>query len=190
MDRAAALDHLRLAEEHVAQGLRHIAAPLGTLSSCPLSNLGVDNEAHMNGDAPLSWLMFFTLAAGVIVVAGFFLQFLRSRHNRAVAASALGGEHHSRRGEPDGAGVELVGLFVVAVVAMALLAFGYHSHSGSTVREVSGPNNELANGHNDPNSPKTYQPQNPAPDDRSAPTGSSTGAGPNSGGHPEASPKQ
>ena len=46
----------------------------------------------MNGDASLSWLMFFTLAAGVIVAAGFFLQFLSSRHNRTIAASALGGE--------------------------------------------------------------------------------------------------
>jgi hypothetical protein len=74
----------------------------------------------MNGDAPISWLMFFTLAAGLVVAAGFFLQFLRSRRNRAIATSSLGGEHHSLRGEPDGAGVELVGLLVVALVAMGL----------------------------------------------------------------------
>ena len=87
----------------------------------------------MNGDAPLSWLMFFTLTAGVVVAAGFFLQFLRSRHNRDTAATALGGEH-PRGVEPDGAGVELIGLFAGAILAMALLAFGYHSHSGSPVR--------------------------------------------------------
>jgi hypothetical protein len=46
----------------------------------------------MNGDVPISWLMFFTLAAGLIVAAGFFLYFLRSRHNRAIAATALVGE--------------------------------------------------------------------------------------------------
>jgi hypothetical protein len=144
----------------------------------------------MNGDAPLSWLMFFTLAAGVIVAAGLFLQFLRSRHNRAIAASTLGGEHHSRGVEPDGAGVELVGLIAVAVVAMALLAFGYHSQTGSAISEASGPNNQLATDRNNPNTPKPYQPQNPAPDTRSAPTGSSAGSGADSGGHPEAAPKQ
>jgi hypothetical protein len=144
----------------------------------------------MNGDAPLSWLMFFTLAAGVIVAAGIFLQFLRSRHNRAIAASTLGGDHQSRGVAPDGAGAELIGLLAVAVVAMVLLAFGYHSHAGSTVAEDLGPNNQLANDHNNPNSPKPYKPQNPAPDTRVAPTGSSTGNGADSGGHPEAAPKQ
>jgi hypothetical protein len=144
----------------------------------------------MNGDAPLSWLMFFTLAAGVIVAAGLFLQFLRSRHNRAIAASALGGEHQSRGVEPDGAGLELFGFLVVAVVAMALLAFGYRSHAGSSVSEAAGPNNQLATDRNDPNTPKPYQPQNPAPDTRAAPTGSSTGSGADSGGHPEAAPNK
>ena len=31
----------------------------------------------MSGDAPVSWLMFFTLAAGLVVAAGFFLNFLQ-----------------------------------------------------------------------------------------------------------------
>jgi hypothetical protein len=145
----------------------------------------------MNGDAPISWLMFFTLAAGVIVAAGLFLQFLRSRRNRAIAATTLGGDHHSRGIEPDGAGAELIGLFAVALIAMALLAFGYRSHAGSTVAEsLSGPNNQFATDRNNPATPKPYQPQNPAPDTRSAPTGSSTGTGADSGGHPEASPKE
>jgi hypothetical protein len=30
--------------------------------------------------------MFFTLGAGILVAAGFFLSFLRSRHNREIAA--------------------------------------------------------------------------------------------------------
>jgi hypothetical protein len=134
--------------------------------------------------------MFFTLAAGLIVAVGFFLFFLRSRHNRAIAASTLGGEHHSRGVEPDGAGAELGGLLVVAIVAMALLALGYHSHAGSTVSETSSPNNQLATDRNNPNTPKPYQPQNSAPDTRSAPTGSSAGSGADSGGHPEAAPKE
>jgi hypothetical protein len=98
---------------------------------------------------------------------------------------------HARAAErSDGVGVELGGLLVVAIVAMGLLALGYHSHAGSTVSESSGPNNQLATDRNNPNTPKPYQPQNPAPDTRSAPTGSSTGAGADSGGHPEASPKE
>jgi hypothetical protein len=145
----------------------------------------------MNGDAPISWLMFFTLVAAVIVAASFFLHFLRSRHNRAIASSALGGERRSRGVEPDGAGAELGGLLAVALIAMALLAFGYHSHAGSKVAEsISSPNNELATDRTNPDSPKPYQPQNPSPDTRTAPTGSSTGSGSNSGGHPEAAPKQ
>ena len=144
----------------------------------------------MNGDAPISWLMFFTLAAAVIVAAGFFLQFLRSRHNRAVASAALGGDQPSRGSAPDGAGPELAALLVVALLAMALLTFGYRSHGGSEVAgATSGPNNQLATDRANPNSPKPYQPQNPRPDTRSAPTSSPTGAGPESGGHPEAAPK-
>jgi hypothetical protein len=145
----------------------------------------------MNGDAPISWLMFFTLAAGVIVGAGLFLSFLRSRHNRAIAATALGGQEPSRGIEPDGAAVELLGLVVVAFVAMALLAFGYHSHAGSALIESkTGANNQLATERTNPASPKPYQPENPAPDTRSAPTGSETGKGPESGGHPEANPQK
>jgi hypothetical protein len=135
--------------------------------------------------------MFFTLAAGLVVAASFFLHFLRSRRNRAIAATALGGNQRSRGVEPDGAGAELGGLLAVALIAMALLGFGYHSHAGSAVAEsTSGPNNQLATERTNPNSPKPYQPQNPAADTRSATTGSSTGAGADSGGHPEAAPKQ
>src|ERR1700761_2979237 len=98
----------------------------------------------MSGDAPISWLMFVTLAAGVTVAAGFFISFLRSRHNREIAAVALEGNGKSRGVEPSGALPELVGLLVVAIVAMALLGFGYRSHSGAQVAEQPGRNNQLS----------------------------------------------
>ena len=144
----------------------------------------------MDGEAPITWLMFFTLTAGLAVAVGFFLYFLKSRRNRSIAASALGGDRRSRGLEPDGAGVELGGLLAIALFAMALLAFGYRSHPGSSVgTAMSGPN-QLATERTDPASPKPYQPENPAADTRSAPTGSSTGTGADSGGRPEALPKQ
>jgi len=143
----------------------------------------------MNGDAPISWLMFFTLGAGILVAAGLFLSFLRSRHNREIAAYTLEGDGRSRGIEPSGAAPELLGLCAVALVAMTLLTFGYNSRQGVvTVGTGTGANNTLAP-HNDPDAPKKYQPQNPAPDTRAAPTSSSTGAGPDSGGHPEQAPQ-
>lgn len=139
----------------------------------------------MSGDAPLSWLMFFTLAAGIVVGAGIFLVFLRSRHNREIAAYSLEGDGRTRGVEASGAGAELLGLLVAALVAMALLTFGYRSHSGTSVSEGTQANNQLATERTDPNKPKPYQPQNPSPDTRTAPTGSSSGSGPDSGGHAE-----
>lgn len=108
--------------------------------------------------------MFFTLGAAVIVAAGLFLQFLRSRHSRAVASTALGGDQQSRGGTPDGAGAELAGLLGVALIAMALLTFGYRSHDGSTVTPAtSGPNNQLATDRANPSTPKPYQPRRERP---------------------------
>src|ERR1700761_3644867 len=119
----------------------------------------------MSGDAPLNWLMFFTLAAGVIVAGGLFLAFLRSRRNRDIAAYALGGDGRTRGVEPSGAGAELGGLLAAALIVMGLLTFGYRSHSGSaTPAASSAPNNQLATDRTDPNAPKPYQPRNPAPD--------------------------
>ncbi len=69
----------------------------------------------MTGDAPLSWLMFFTLAAGIVVGAALFLSFLRSRHNRGIAAYALEGDGKSRGIEPSEAAAELGGLLAIAV---------------------------------------------------------------------------
>jgi hypothetical protein len=145
----------------------------------------------MRGDAPLNWLMLFTLAAGLLVAGGLFISFLRSRHNREIAANALEGDGRTRGVEPSGAGAELGGLLAVGLIAMTLLVFGYRSHSGTTVAEAPGaPNNQLATERSDPNMPKPYQPQNPAPDTRAAPTASTTGQGADSGGRPEQAPKQ
>jgi len=126
----------------------------------------------MTGDAPISWLMFFTLAAGIFVAAGLFLSFLRSRHNREIAALALEGDGRSRHGEPSGAGIELVGLFVLAMVAMGLLVTGYHTAPGRDLGSyTASANNNLATERANPETPKPYQPANPAPDTRAAPTG-------------------
>ena len=143
----------------------------------------------MSGDAPISWLMFFTLAAGVVIAAGVFLSFLRSRHNREVAAYTLEGDGKSRGVAPSGALPELAGIFGVALLAMGLLSVGYNTRQGTvTVGTSTGTNNTLAP-RLDPEAPKKYQPENPAPDTRAAPTSSSTGTGPDSGGHPEATTK-
>jgi hypothetical protein len=146
----------------------------------------------MNGDAPISWLMFFTLGAGIAVGGGLFIAFLRSRHNREIAAHALEGDGRSLRAEPSGAGIELVSLLAMALIAMALLTSGYafRKDQKPTPAKASSSNNELAGPRVDPNTPKPFQPQNPAPDPRIAPTGSTTGAGPDSGGRPEQQPDQ
>jgi NADH:ubiquinone oxidoreductase subunit K len=146
----------------------------------------------MKGDAAISWLMFFTLSAGVVVGAALLLSFLRSRHNREIAAYALEGDGRSQRGEPSGAAVELLALAAAAAIAMALLTVGYTSRGDMKVTPVnsSAANNELARPRTDPNTPKPYQPENPAPDSRAAVTGSSTGAGPDNGGRPEQEPSK
>ena len=145
----------------------------------------------MAGDAPISWLMFFTLVATLAVGAGYFIYFLRSRHNREIAALALEGDGRSRGGGPSGAGAELFGLFAIALVAMGLLTAGYSARRDTkpTPQSPAAANNLLATPRADPNKPKPYQPQNPDPDIRAAPTGSSTGIGADSGGRPEY-PKQ
>ncbi|WP_315777887.1 MULTISPECIES: hypothetical protein [unclassified Bradyrhizobium] len=50
----------------------------------------------VQGDQPISWLMFFTLAAAIIIAASAFLAFLRSRHNREIASVALEGDGRAR----------------------------------------------------------------------------------------------
>jgi hypothetical protein len=156
-------------------------------------------EDNMQGDNPISWLMFFTLAATVFVIAGAFLYFLRSQRNRDIAADALGGDNSRVGTTPNGAGPELIGFAVIAVAVMALLATGYASKSrvqtvqlttpvaeGTTVGQASGQRSGATTGTSPQgnaqpagtaDAPKVYQPANPAPDTRSAPTSSDTGVG-------------
>jgi hypothetical protein len=133
--------------------------------------------------------MFFTLVAGLAVGAGYFIYFLRSRHNREIAATALQGDGRSRGVAPSGAGA---GLLAIALIAMALLAAGYTTRRDTkpTPPGSAATNNSLNTSRANPNATKPYQPNNPDPDIRAAPTGSSTGAGPDSGGRPEQQPKQ
>src|SRR6187551_664400 len=86
-------------------------------------------EDQMQGDNPVSWLMFFTLASGVFIIAGSFIYFLRSRTNREIAAYALEGDGRGKGLAPSGAGPELLGLAVIVLAVMGLLATGYSKKS-------------------------------------------------------------
>lgn len=142
----------------------------------------------MNGDQPISWLMFFTFAAGIVIVGFAFLNFIRSRSNRAVAADTLEGNGTGRGAAPDGALPELIGVTVFALLAMGLLATGVSSHnSGMQTAQVTQPaagttgttggTTGMAQPKNIQNEPKQYQPANPGTDPRVAPTGSDAGVG-------------
>jgi hypothetical protein len=142
-------------------------------------------EAEMQGDNPISWLMFFTLAATVFIIAGAFIYFLRSRTNREIAAEALEGDGSRTGATPNGAGAELIGFAVLAVAVMGLLATGYNGKSRTETAQmttrVGGPTTGMAQPAGSADQPKLYQPANPAPDTRSAPTSSDTGVGPENG---------
>lgn len=138
----------------------------------------------MQGDNPVSWLMFFTLAATTFIIAGSFIYFLRSRTNREIAAEALEGNNSRIGATPNGAGPELIGLAVIALAVMGLLVSGYASKSrvetaASTtpVGQTTGMSQGMAQPAGSSSEPKIYQPANPAPDTRSPPTSSDTGIG-------------
>jgi hypothetical protein len=139
----------------------------------------------MQGDNPISWLMFFTLFAVVFIIAGAFIYFLRSRTNREIAAHALEGDGRGRGMAPSGAGPELFGLAAIALAVMALLATGYSRKSSFETAQATTPVGGAATGMAQEKGvadrPKVYQPVNPAPDTQSAPTGSDTGVGPENG---------
>jgi hypothetical protein len=147
----------------------------------------------MQGDAPVSWLMFFTLAAGMFIIAGVFIRFLHSQRNRDIAAEALAGDNSPRvAATPNGALTDLAGIVVFALVVMGLLAFGYSRKSSFETAQVPPPvaGGSMARPVGTADRPKVYQPVNPAPDTRSAPTSTATGVGPDNGGRPEEQPKQ
>lgn len=148
----------------------------------------------MQGDNPISWLMFFTLAATTFVIAGSFIYFLRSRTNREIASEALAGDGSSVGATSSGAGPELVAFAVIGLAVMGLLTAGYASKSRTEIAAVTTPVGQttgMSQGMAQPagssNQPKIYQPANPAPDTRAAPTSSDTGAGNENGstGHPK-----
>jgi hypothetical protein len=149
----------------------------------------------MQGDNPISWLMFFTLAATVFIIAGAFIYFLRSREHREIAAGALQGEGSRTGARHSGAGAELIGFAVLALAMMGLLSAGYHGKSRTETAQmptpVGGNTTGMAQAPGVANQPKQYQSANPAPDTRAAPTSSDTGVGPANGstGQPTDQPK-
>jgi hypothetical protein len=141
-------------------------------------------EALMQGDNPISWLMFFTLAATIFIIAGAFIYFLRSRTNREIAAQALEGNNSRIGATPNGAGAELVGFAVIGIAVMGLLTVGYARKPKvetaavtTPVGQTTGISHGMAQPVGSSNQPKAYQPVNPAPDPRSAPTSSDAGVG-------------
>jgi hypothetical protein len=144
----------------------------------------------MNGDQPISWLMFFTLAAGVVIVGLAFINFIRSRSNRAIAADTLEGNGSGRGAAPDGALPELLGLGAFALIAMGLLAAGANYSSNRETVQVSGPasggtttgqSGGTTTGQAQSGRPVPAERPNPASDLRWAPTASSTGVGSSTG---------
>jgi hypothetical protein len=142
----------------------------------------------MQGDNPISWLMFFTLAATTFIIAGSFIYFLKSRSNREIASEALEGNGSRIGATPNGAGPELIGFAVISLAVMGLLATGYASKSRvetaaapAPAPEASGVSQGMAQPAGSASQPKIYQPANPAPDTRAAPTSSDTGFGSENG---------
>jgi hypothetical protein len=142
----------------------------------------------MHGDNPISWLMFFTLAATTFIIAGAFIYFLRSSTNRQIAAEALEGNRSSVGTTPNGAGPELVGFAVIALAVMGLLATGYAGKpkvetaaATTPIVQTTGVSQGMAQPVDSSKQPKPYQPANPAPDARAAPTSSDTGVGDQNG---------
>jgi hypothetical protein len=138
----------------------------------------------MQGDSPISWLMFFTLAATTFIIAGSFIYFLRSQTNREIASEALEGNGSRVGATPNGAGAELIALTVIALAVMGLLTTGYARKSSvetaaapTPVGQTTGMSQGMAQPAGSSQQPKAYQPANPAPDTRSSPTSSDTGVG-------------
>jgi hypothetical protein len=136
----------------------------------------------MNGDQPISWLMFFTLLAGVVIVGGVFINFIRSRSNREIAENTLEGDGRSRGAAPSGAGAEILAVGAFAILAMGLLAFANSNKSDTMTAQAPQPAGQTTGQGGvaqspSQNSPKPYQPSNPATDTRVSPTGSNAGVG-------------
>lgn len=86
----------------------------------------------MESQTPISWLMFFTLVAGVVIAAAIFLRFLHSRRNREIAEGAIVGTGPRARHNDSGALPELAGVFLFALIVMGLLFAGYRTRDART----------------------------------------------------------
>jgi hypothetical protein len=142
----------------------------------------------MQGDNAISWLMFFTLAATTFIIAGAFIFFLRSHTNREIAAEALEGDNSRTGATPNGAGPELIGFAVLALAVMGLLTTGYArkpqvetAQITTPVGQTTGTSQGMTQPAGTADAPKPYQPVNPAPDARAAPTSTDTGVGSDNG---------
>ena len=152
----------------------------------------------MNGDSPVSWLMFFTLVAGLAIITGAFLMHLRSGRNREIAARTMAGDGKpSPHPAGNGALPDLIGIGVFALIAMGLLTLGFSQKSSFETAQAPAPiggmpgtsgTSSMAQNPGKADEPKTYQPANPAPDPRAAPAASPAGVGSNAGGRPEQEP--
>jgi len=79
----------------------------------------------MAGDQPISWLMFLTFAATIFAIVGALIHFLRCRRNREIAVEALaGGDRLPVNKGANGALPNLLGVALLAFIAMGLLTFG------------------------------------------------------------------
>lgn len=139
----------------------------------------------MAGDQAISWLMFFTLAAGILFAGFAFLGFLRSQRNRDIAAQALVKSGNVDRVAPQGALPELLGIATIGFIAMGLLTAGYKSkptvETAQSTTPVGTTGSSMAQPAGMAEKPKLYQPANPGPDTRSSPTSSDAGTGPANG---------
>jgi len=137
----------------------------------------------MSSDQPITWLMFFTLVAAIVIAAGGFLYFLKSQRNRNIASNALAGDRSQSGSTPSGALPELAGIAAIGLVAMVLLAAGYKSKSTFETARTTTPvgTSGMAQPAGTADQPKQYQPANPSPDLRIAPTSSDTGTGSENG---------
>lgn len=96
----------------------------------------ITKEAEV-GDQAISWLMFFTLASGIVIASVAFLAFLRSHRNREIAEATLVGAGPRARRHDIGALPELVGLVVFALIVMSLLFVGYYKRDGQRIADDS-----------------------------------------------------
>lgn len=133
----------------------------------------------MSTNSLIPSLIFMTLFAGLGFALVQFLASLRRRSNRVAASDALLGDNtSSRQAVPDGALPELLSGVGIAVIAMALLGFGYMSsgRSNASVAAIdsgtsgtpASPSQQMTN----PTLPRTSPAENPG-----VPTTSTSGSG-------------